>query len=87
MFLPAAPNFSTPGRRRKLWRLRAQDRPPDMNGSIAAMSRDLERRAHFGAGYNDDWPVTNGSGNWQIAKMSDLKVLAKLLPRTSSKNE
>jgi hypothetical protein len=25
--------------------------------------------------YNDDWrPVTNGSGNWQTAKMSDLKV-------------
>jgi hypothetical protein len=29
-------------------------------------------RLKMSVAYNDDWPVTNG--NWQIAKMSDLKV-------------
>jgi hypothetical protein len=24
--------------------------------------------------HNEDWPVSNGDGNWQTAKMSDLKV-------------
>ena len=39
-----------------------------------------ERNPHFvdrmkmSVAYNDDWPVTNGSGDWQTAKMSDLKI-------------
>jgi hypothetical protein len=31
-------------------------------------------RMKMSVAYNDDWPVTNGSANWQTAKMSDLKV-------------
>jgi len=31
-------------------------------------------RLKISAVYNDEWPTTNGNGNWQVAKASNLKV-------------
>jgi hypothetical protein len=58
------------------WRNEHRNQHPDASGN--PWDTNLIDRLQIDIGRNDDWPVTrsatNGSGDWQTAKASDLKI-------------